>query len=216
MINIRMPTRSILLLLLQSSASDIVRALNTDCQITPDGYTTKIGTGCTQYVQCQGGLLASTHTCPEGLLFNGQYCDWASSVDCALDTTTAVVMADVLIADEELLCAPSIEDLTTSCSIGLRARSCASLPCPMEMFCFSFKCADATQHVDSDTVTNDTSIVLSSPNVYARALASNLHLMMEMQENFNHDADCSMADWTLCYTQNLLLDYWGNEDYSDR
>lgn len=55
---------------------------------------------------------------------------------------------------------------------------------------------------------------ISSNN--AIKLASNLHVMMQMQENFNHDADCSMADWTLCYTQNLLLDYWGDGDYMDK
>ena len=217
MINIRMTTGLLFLLLLQSSANDVGRALDTDCEIIPDGYTTRIGTGCTQYVHCQGGLLTSTYTCPEGMLFNGQYCNWASSVDCALDTTTAVITADVLIADEELFCGTSIEELIASCSSGLRVDSCASSTCPMGMFCFSFKCADhTTQYVDSYNATSDASIVPLSSNMYARELASNLHVMMEMQENFNHDADCSFADWTLCHTQNLILDYWGNEDYSDR
>jgi len=215
-----------ILLLRISTAYDKVRALDTDCQITRDGYTTRIGTGCTQYAHCQGGLLNATFTCPDGLLFNGQYCDWASSVDCALDslsgstatsnatTTTAGVTADA--SNEELLCAPSIEELTTSCAEGSRLASCASFPCPYGMFCYSFKCAVAVQYVESDTATNDTIIAPTSFNEYALELASTLHVMMEMQENFNHDADCSMADWNLCYTQNLSLDYWGSEDYLDR
>jgi hexosaminidase len=38
-----------------------------------------------------------------------------------------------------------------------------------------------------------------------------------MQDNYNHGVNCTlaMADWSLCYTQNVLLDYWGDEDYLD-
>eukprot|EP00580_Thalassiosira_gravida_P009129 CAMPEP_0201628794 /NCGR_PEP_ID=MMETSP0493-20130528/3655_1 /ASSEMBLY_ACC=CAM_ASM_000838 /TAXON_ID=420259 /ORGANISM="Thalassiosira gravida, Strain GMp14c1" /LENGTH=816 /DNA_ID=CAMNT_0048099649 /DNA_START=1 /DNA_END=2451 /DNA_ORIENTATION=- len=36
-----------------------------------------------------------------------------------------------------------------------------------------------------------------------------------MGKNFGHDADCSMADWGLCYTQTLTLEYLGDGDYSD-
>jgi hypothetical protein len=63
---------------------------------------------------------------------------------------------------------------------------------------------------------DETILIPASSNERAMELASNLHVMMQMQENFNHDADCSMADWTLCYTQHLLLDYWGDGDYMDK
>lgn len=36
-----------------------------------------------------------------------------------------------------------------------------------------------------------------------------------MEENFNHTANCSMADWNFCYTKNVLIDYWGLDDYVD-
>ena len=246
----------LLLLLLLSTATDTVSAIDTNCQSVPDGYSTKIGTRCSQYVYCQRGLLTSTFTCPDGLLYNGQYCDWADTVDCALDdpssggtlvttaaidpattttattaaATTTITTAAVLNAvmtttppsstfatptttSEALLCATSMEELQTSCA---KAASCSSIQCPSGMFCFSFKCAGAIEGVNSDATMDETILIPTSSNERAMELASNLYVMMEMQENFNHDADCSMADWTLCYTQNLLLDYWGDGDYMNK
>jgi len=50
----------------------------------------------------------------------------------------------------------------------------------------------------------------------ASKLASGLRVMIEQDKNFDHDdVDCSMAEWGLCYTQNLMLDYSGHDDYMD-
>jgi len=40
---------------------------------------------------------------------------------------------------------------------------------------------------------------------------------VEMQDNYNHGVNCTlvMADWSLCYIQYVLIDYWGDEDYLD-
>ena len=50
----------------------------------------------------------------------------------------------------------------------------------------------------------------------AAKLASKLHIMINMGENFDHSADCSMADWGLCHTQDLILEYQGADDYLDK
>eukprot|EP00970_Alexandrium_tamarense_P001266 scaffold131_cov206-Alexandrium_tamarense.AAC.6 len=74
-----------------ASIASSTSALDSDCQPPNSppysGYSLKQGTGCTQYVYCQNGIVSSTTTCPGGLLFNGQVgiggvCDWASSVVC--------------------------------------------------------------------------------------------------------------------------------------
>ena len=81
--------RLLRLLLLLSAATDVVRATEVyapDCQATPDGYSSRVGTGCTQYVYCQGGVVTSTYNCPVGTIYNGRLCDWAANVDCATTT----------------------------------------------------------------------------------------------------------------------------------
>jgi hexosaminidase len=52
--------------------------------------------------------------------------------------------------------------------------------------------------------------------VGASELASDLRVTLEMGKNFGHDADCSMADWGLCYTQTLKIEYLGDGDYSNK
>ena len=49
----------------------------------------------------------------------------------------------------------------------------------------------------------------------AELFASELHVMVDMGQNFGHSADCSMGDWGLCHTQHLILEYRGAEDYVD-
>ena len=50
----------------------------------------------------------------------------------------------------------------------------------------------------------------------AAKLASELYVMVDMGENFDHGGDCSLADWGLCHTQDLVLEYQGEEDYLDK
>ena len=74
------------------TTSTTVLALDIDCQppnAAPyNGFSLKRNTSCTQYVNCQNGLVTSTHTCPDGLLFNGSIgvggiCDWKDAVSCS-------------------------------------------------------------------------------------------------------------------------------------
>lgn len=51
---------------------------------------------------------------------------------------------------------------------------------------------------------------------YALELADKLQIHIEMNENFDHGVDCSLADWQLCYTKTLMIDYLGDEDYTDK
>ena len=50
----------------------------------------------------------------------------------------------------------------------------------------------------------------------ASKLASDLRVMVKMEKNFENDADCSMAEWNLCYTRTLMLDYSGDVDYTNK
>ena len=43
----------------------------------------------------------------------------------------------------------------------------------------------------------------------ASELASDLRVMLEMGKNFDHGADCNMAEWGLYYTYTLTLEYSG-------
>ena len=105
----------LLLLLLLSMATDTVSAINTNCQSVPDGYSTKIGTRCSQYAYCQGRLLTSTFTCPDGLLYNAQYCNWADNIHCALDGPLSGGM---------LVKTAAIDPVMTTGYNGNRALSC--------------------------------------------------------------------------------------------
>lgn len=51
---------------------------------------------------------------------------------------------------------------------------------------------------------------------YAFELASNLRVIVEMEKNFDHGVDCSMGDWGFCFTQTLMLDYLGDDNYVDK
>ena len=51
---------------------------------------------------------------------------------------------------------------------------------------------------------------------YALELADKLQIHIEMNENFDHGVDCSLADWQLCYTKTLMIEYIGDEDYTDK
>ena len=64
-------------------ASNVDCEPDPDCREKPDSISAKVGTGCKDYVFCENGLLLGTVTCPDGLLFNGVYCDLAEKVVCA-------------------------------------------------------------------------------------------------------------------------------------
>ena len=64
-------------------ASNVDCEPDPDCREKPDSISAKVGTGCKDYVFCDNGLLLGTVTCPDGLLFNGVYCDLAEKVVCA-------------------------------------------------------------------------------------------------------------------------------------
>ena len=75
-----------------------VHALDSDCQpatASPyTGFSLKINTSCSQYVNCQNGIITSHHTCPNGLSYNGKVgvggiCDWATAVQCVDDVGLA-------------------------------------------------------------------------------------------------------------------------------
>ena len=77
------------------SASNVDCEPDPDCREKPDSISAKVNTGCKDIIFCENGLLLGTATCPDGLLFNGMYCDSAENVDCAsniqyFDTITLV------------------------------------------------------------------------------------------------------------------------------
>eukprot|EP00956_Cyclotella_meneghiniana_P031677 scaffold83858_cov54-Cyclotella_meneghiniana.AAC.1 len=63
------------------------------------------------------------------------------------------------------------------------------------------------------TVVNPTT--LNENTQYANDLAKNLKVTIEMEKNFDHGVDCSLGDWGLCYTKNVIIDYFGDLDYSN-
>jgi len=50
----------------------------------------------------------------------------------------------------------------------------------------------------------------------ALKLASDLSVMVDMGKNFDHGTVCSMGDCGLCYTQSVMIDYRGAENYLNR
>lgn len=83
-------------------------AARSDCELTPDGYSPKIGTQCKQYVYCQGGIVTATMDCPSGLLFNVLNCDWPDNVDCADQPTTPATAGTYVCGGAEYLPLDSI------------------------------------------------------------------------------------------------------------
>lgn len=57
------------------------------CDSVPDGFAIVPGTGCTQYVSCQGGQAGTSQSCNSGLLFdvNIKGCNWDYQVTCPSD-----------------------------------------------------------------------------------------------------------------------------------
>ena len=82
------------------------------------------------------------------------------------------------------------------------------------------ECADCGEKLDSAALSEGeaTTTVQSeySSGGNALKLASDLSVMVDMGKNFDHDADCSMGDWGLCYTQSVMIDYRGTENYLNR
>jgi hypothetical protein len=71
-----------------------------ECREKPDSISAMVSTGCKDYVFCENGLLLGKVTCPDGLLFNGAYCDSAEKVVCASNiqyfNTSTLVKTSVL------------------------------------------------------------------------------------------------------------------------
>jgi hypothetical protein len=57
---------------------------------------------------------------------------------------------------------------------------------------------------------------LYEDNEHAAKFASALKISIEMDKNFDHNANCSLGDWGLCYTKTVVIDYLGDEDYQDK
>ena len=77
------------------SAANVDCEPDPDCRVKPDSISAMVSTGCKDYVFCENGLLLGKVTCPDGMMFNGAYCDSAEKVVCAsniqyFDTSTLV------------------------------------------------------------------------------------------------------------------------------
>ena len=55
---------------------------NPECDSEPDFVSMKSGTGCKEYIYCEQNVIVLTVSCPDGLLFNGMYCDFSENVVC--------------------------------------------------------------------------------------------------------------------------------------
>ena len=126
-----------LLLLLLSAATDVVRATEVyapDCHATPDGYSSRVGTGCTQYVYCQGGVVTSTYNCPVGMIYNGKVCDWAVYVECAPNIP--------MLVDDERFFLPETTTLTPEIST-------ATTTAPDSSFGAGFLCGNSLTELET-------------------------------------------------------------------
>lgn len=136
-----------------------VNALDSDCQsptstsVPYTGYSLKVGTGCTQYVYCQNGIVTSTTTCPGGLLFNGAVgvggiCNWASAVTCADDVAAEIApeTAGGSAAETVNTAATSTQSATVSSTPGPTPKTeSTSVANPENYFCGS-SYQDAVSH----------------------------------------------------------------------
>ena len=72
---------------------------------------------CNAYYLCANGIQFEDQFCPEGLLFNGQVCDWPANVDCNNSATTTTTTTTTTTSTEaaESTCADgmySLDDCT--------------------------------------------------------------------------------------------------------
>ena len=66
-----------------SSANEEI-VTNPECDMQPNFFSIKPGTGCKEYIYCEKNVLISTISCPDGLLFNGMFCDNAEEFVCTM------------------------------------------------------------------------------------------------------------------------------------
>jgi len=81
------------------------------CDITPNGWAIRPGTGCTEYINCVAGEEAAVNTCQGGTIFDKAIigCNWDTIVTCAPDpecettttTTTTTELTTTTAAEEE-------------------------------------------------------------------------------------------------------------------
>ncbi|KAL7532020.1 hypothetical protein ACHAXR_004383, partial [Thalassiosira sp. AJA248-18] len=72
-----------------TSREERIKELVVGC---PEGHTGHITLpGCQQYIWCAGGNEITKFNCPDGTLFNGQYCGWADTITC--ETTQIPTLA---------------------------------------------------------------------------------------------------------------------------
>ena len=122
--------------------------------------------------------------------------------------TTMFMRSDICLADNIII--PS----KYYCGASKRNAAQMCIPCPsgsvVECTDLSYGCFAGVEC--EDLITSDT----NSNSNFASELASNLVVTIDMQKNFEHNADCSAADWGLCHTQMLTLYYTGDKDYSNK
>ena len=106
------------------------------------------------------------------------------------------------------------------CGSTLQEAGDLCIPCPSGSFmdCITpghgcFAVVDACTLTLEPTTASDVDIGAEETTGYATDLASKLEVNIEMNKNFDHDVDCTLGDWGLCYTKTLTIDYAGDLDY---
>lgn len=215
-------------LALTATTPNKVSASENDCQPGYTGYTLKLGTSCGQYVQCVNGIVVETISCPSGTLFNGDVnkggvCDWADLVECkdistAEATLPATLATSITLTDES----SAVSNATTVFSNNSYNYYCGSTYQEASELCNACpsgslsECTNPTHgcFIGVQCVTSSSTTYVNGKR--ATQLASRLKIMIEMDKNFDHNVNCSLGDWGLCYTKTVVIDYLGTEDYLDK
>ena len=106
------------------------------------------------------------------------------------------------------------------CGTNKRDAAQRCFPCPSGSFTdcedFSHGCFSGVTCASSSSAGAFAATSPYTRGGNALLLASDLRVFVNMQDNFDHGADCSMGDWGLCHTQTLIFDHLGDEAYLDK
>ncbi len=199
-----------------------------DCQQGYTGYALKPGSNCGQYVQCVNGNVVETLSCPSGTLFNGDVsnsgvCDWADLVECKdiatteptlpATTSTSTAGTDASSIDSDGTTLLSNNSFNYYCGSTYQDASELCIPCPSGSLS---ECMDPRHGCFAGVECTISNPAANGEIELATKLASGLKITIEMDKNFDHNVNCSLGDWGLCYTKTVIIDYVGDDDYHDK
>ena len=187
---------------------------STDEGNTWSQYSSPVGVGAGSVVHLQS--VSSDGVLKSRLVVADEEC-----VDCGKEVDASDVQVDTPDVTNELSSSDDVEQIVSDpdnyyCGFHREDAAQNCLPCPAGRVseCGNplhgcFKLVGGCTSVTSDGQGG-------SSTKYASELATNLRVLISMGKNFDHAADCSMAEWGICHTQTLIIDYLGDEDYFNK